>query len=169
MDVFSTIKNRRSIRSYSPREIEPEKLKQVLETGRLAPSASNRQDWKFVAVQDKATRLKLAEVAGGQKFLESAPVVLVGIGTDPEKVMLCGQPAYTIDVSIALSFMLLEACELGLGTCWLGHFNEDAVKAILGIPQQMRVVAMSPLGYPLENPAPRPRKKLEDFVAMEKF
>jgi len=169
MDVLAAIKARRSIRSYGAREVEEEKLNRVLEAGRLAPSASNRQDWKFIVVRDQETRKRLVEAAGGQKFLGTAPVVLVVCGTDPDKVMLCGQPAYAIDASIALSFMILEACELGLGTCWLGHFDEKQVKEILGIPAGVRVVAMTPLGYPAESPAARPRKKPDEVVSYERF
>ncbi|HHW40531.1 MAG TPA: nitroreductase [Syntrophomonadaceae bacterium] len=169
MDVFSAIQARRSIRAYSAREVEEEKLNRVLEAGRLAPSANNRQDWKFIVVRDRETRKRLVEAAGGQQFLGTAPVVLVVCGTEPEKVMMCGQPAYAIDASIALSFMILEACELGLGTCWLGHFDENRVKEILGIPPGVRVVAMTPLGYPAESPAARPRKSLDEVVSYERF
>lgn len=169
MDVLEAIRTRRSIRAYDSREVEEEKLKRVLEAGRLAPSASNRQDWKFIVVRDSEKRKMLVEAAGGQAFVEEAPVVLVVCGTEPDKVMYCGQPAYTVDTSIALSFMILEACELGLGTCWLGHFDEKRVKEILGIPAGVRVVAMTPLGYPAESPAARPRKSIDEVVSFERF
>lgn len=169
MDVLTAIKGRRSIRAYSPREIEDEKLKRVLEAGRLAPSAVNRQEWKFIVVKDPAIREQLVEAASGQKFLGEAPLALVACGTEPTKVMKCGQHAYNIDVSIALSFMILEAWEQGLGSCWLGHFDEDKVKKILDIPPEVRVVAMTPLGYPAETPAPRPRKSLDEIVSYDKY
>ncbi len=168
MDVMQAIKGRRSIRSYSSREVEDDKLKMVLEAGRLAPSASNMQDLKFIIVKDESTRNGLVEATGGQNFVGTAPVVLVGCGT-AERVMHCGQLTYPIDVSIAMSFMLLEAYELGLGTCWMGHFDENKVKKILAIPEQIRVVAMTPLGYPSEEPEPRPRKKLSEFASFETF
>ncbi|MGB9793163.1 MAG: nitroreductase family protein [Thermacetogeniaceae bacterium] len=169
MDVFEAIQTRRSIRAYDRREVEEEKLKRVLEAGRLAPSAVNRQEWKFIVVRDENTRKKLAEAAGGQTFVGEAPVVLVVCGTETEKVMRCGQPAYALDCAIALSFMILEAWELGLGTCWIGHFDEKMVKDVLGIPEKARVVAMTPLGYPAESPAARPRKSLDEVVSYEKF
>lgn len=169
MDVFSTVKGRKSIRAYSSRDIEDEKLKLVLEAGRLAPSANNRQEWKFIVVKNPETRKRLVEAAGGQSFLGEAPVVLVACGTEASKVMSCGQYAYTIDVSIALSFMILEAWEQGLGTCWLGHFNEEKVKEILNIPREVRVVAMTPLGYPAENPAARSRKSLSEIISYERY
>jgi nitroreductase len=168
MDVMQAIKGRRSIRLYSSKEVEDDNLKMVLEAGRLAPSAANMQDWRFIVVKDESTRKRLADAAGGQKFVGTAPVVLVGCGT-VEREMHCGQLTYPIDVSIAMSFMILEAYELGLGTCWLGHFNESEVKKILGIPEQIRVVAMTPLGYPSENPEQRPRKKLSEFASLETY
>jgi nitroreductase len=169
MDVLTAIRSRRSIRSYAPQPVEEGKLQLVLEAGRLAPSAVNRQDWRFVLVQDQETIRKLTEAAGRQSFVATAPAVLVACGTDPDKLMRCGQYTYNIDVSIALSFMVLEATELGLGTCWLGNFDEGQVKEILGIPAHERVVAMTPLGYPAEQPAPRPRNSMDQFAAREKY
>jgi nitroreductase len=182
MDVFTAISNRRSIRAYGDRPVEEEKLRRVLEAGRLAPSAKNRQDWKFIVVRDPETRRKLAQAAKGQRFVEQAPVVLVGCGTEPTYVMPCGQPAYSVDLSIAFSFMMLEATELGLGTCWLGAFSEEEVKKILDVPPEMRVVAIMPLGYPAEglgdvigNKLRRVvatgtyRKLLEEVVAYDKY
>ena len=148
MDVFSAIGKRRSIRAYGDKPVEEEKLGRVLEAGRLAPSAKNRQDWKFIVVKDPEIRRKLVTAARGQRFVAQAPVVLVGCGTEPEYVMPCGQPAYTVDVAIAFSFMMLEATEQGLGTCWLGAFLEEEVKSILNVPDAMRVVVMMTLGYP---------------------
>jgi nitroreductase len=168
MDVFEAIKGRRSIRAYSSREVEDDKLKKVLDAGRLAPSAANMQDWKFIVVKDESTRKKLAQAAGGQKFVGTAPVALVGCGT-AQKEMTCDQFTYPIDVSIALSFMFLEAHELGLGTCWLGNFYENEVKKVLNIPEHIRVVAMTPLGYPSEEPEPRPRKELNEFASFETY
>jgi len=152
MDVFSAMSQRRSIRAYQDRAVEEEKLLRVLEAGRLAPSAKNRQEWRFIVVKDLETRRKLVSAAMGQKFIEQAPVTLVGCAVDTDYYMPCGQLAYTVDVSIAFSFMMLEATELGLGTCWLGAFYEDVVKDILNIPDAMRVVAMMPLGYPADEP-----------------
>jgi nitroreductase len=108
MDVFTAIGMRRSIRAYSDRLVEEEKLRKVLEAGRLAPSAKNRQEWKFIVVRDDVTRRKLAQAARGQRLVEQAPVTLVACAVESEYVMPCGQPAYSIDVAIAFSFMVLE-------------------------------------------------------------
>lgn len=150
MDVFEAIRERKSVRAYADRDVEEEKLLKVLEAGRLAPSAKNRQEWRFIVVKDLEIRRKLAKACYSQRFVEQAPVTVVGCAMYAEYVMPCGQYAYTVDVSIALSFMMLEATELGLGTCWLGAFHEGEVKEILNIPDAMRVVAVMPLGYPSE-------------------
>jgi len=169
MDVLSAIQGRRSIRQYSSQPIEDIKLNKVLEAARLSPSASNRQSWKFVIVKDNETRANLAEAAGGQLFVGQAPVILVACGTDPDSIMMCGQHRYTVDLSIATAYMILEAYEQGLGTCWLGSFDEKRVKEILGIPEGIRVVAMTPLGYPTDSPAERPRKNLDEIVCYERY
>jgi nitroreductase len=169
MDVFTAISQRSSVRAYKDSKVEEDKLKKILEAGRLAPSASNRQDWKFVIVKATEIRKKLAEAAFGQSFIEEAPVVIVACGTEPNAIMACGQPAYTVNVSIAFSFMILQAYELGLGTCWIGAFKEDEVKKILKIPKEVRVVAMTPLGYPDQPLSQKSRKALDQIVCFEKY
>jgi nitroreductase len=168
MKVMEAIAERRSIRSFSGQPVEEEKLLRVLEAGRLAPSARNMQDWKFVVVKDPGLRRRLAEAARNQEFVGQAPVVIAACGTS-DYVMTCGQFTYPIDVAIAVDHMTLSAVEEGLGTCWIGAFYEDKVKEILGIPQTIRVVALLPLGYPAETAKtakaePKPRKPLEDIV-----
>jgi len=169
MDVFDAIVERRSIRKYKTTEIEDEKLEKILESARIAPSAANRQEWKFLVVKNQETRDKLIEAAKGQKFVGEAPVTIVACSTESEKVMPCGQLAYPVDLSIAVSFMMLEATELGLGTCWLGAYDEAQVKDILDIPEDIRVPAMFTLGYADENPEARPRKDYEEVVCFEKY
>ncbi|MCK9152559.1 nitroreductase family protein [Methanobacterium alcaliphilum] len=170
MEVFEAISTRKSIRKYKNNEVEDEKLERILESARLAPSAKNKQKWKFLVVKNDKTRLKLAEAAYNQKFVEEAPVTIVACATNSEYIMPCGQYAYTVDVSIAVSFMILEATELGLGTCWLGAFNENTVKEILDIPEYIRVVAMFTLGYAAEEGSIKTsRKNIEDVVCFEKY
>ncbi len=169
MDVFEVIGERKSIRKYKDIEVEEEKLEKILESARIAPSAANRQEWKFLVVKNKETRDKLIDAAHGQKFVGQAPITIVACSTESERIMPCGQPAYTVDLSIAVSFMILEATEIGLGTCWLGAYDEGKVKEILDIPSDIRVPAMFTLGYADENPAPRPRKALDDIVCYERY
>jgi len=169
MDVFDAISQRSSVRAYKATDVEEDKLKKILEAGRLSPSASNRQEWKFIVVRDKETKKKLAKAAFGQTFIGEAPVVIVACGTESKTIMACGQPAYTVDVSIACAFMILQAYELGLGTCWIGAFKEDEVKKILKIPEEVRVVAMTPLGYPNQPPSQKFRKDLDQIVCYGKY
>lgn len=167
MEIKEAIRSRRSIRNYQDRPIEQDKLARVLEAGRLAPSARNLQEWKFVVVIDKEKRQKLSEAAMGQPYVASAPVVIAACATQTENVMPCGQYCYPIDLAIAVDHMSLAAIAEGLGTCWIGAFYEEKVKDILGIPEKIRVVVIMILGYPAESPAARPRKKLEEIVAYD--
>lgn len=169
MKVMEAITSRRSIRAFKDLPIEEEKLNLILEAGRLSPSSNNRQEWKFIVVKEFHKRQALIDACKGQKFVGEAPVILVMCATENEKIMSCGQPAYTVDLSVALSFMMLEAQTLGLGTCWLGAFYENDVKEILSIPEDVRVVAITPLGYPKENPSMRPRKSIEQIVCYDQY
>jgi nitroreductase len=168
MDVLEAIKTRRSIRKYSDRPIEEEKLCRVLEAARLAPSSANGQNWRFIVVRDKDKISQLMDAADGQPFVGQAPCAIVACGTK-RRIMDCGQPTDTVDCSIALSYMLLEAHAQGLGTCWLGHFFADKVKKILHIPEDVSVIAFTPLGYPDEVPVPKPKKELKEIVSYDKY
>jgi nitroreductase len=169
MDVSTAISERRSTRAYKAMDVEEDKLRKVLEAARLSPSASNRQDWKFIVVRSQKTREKLAKAAFGQSFIGEAPVVIVACGTEAKAMLGCGQPTHTVDVSIACAYMILQAYELGLGMCWIGAFNEDETRKILNIPERVRVVAMTPLGYPNQLPSKKIRKRLEQIVCFEKY
>ncbi|MHA1410485.1 MAG: nitroreductase family protein [Candidatus Odinarchaeia archaeon] len=169
MEFYEVIRKRKSIRKYKSDPVEDEKLLKILEAGRIAPSARNLQNWKFIIVKNKETKLKLMEAAKGQKMVAEAPIIIVACGTDTDYVMSCGQPAYTVDVTIAVEHMILAATAEGLGTCWIGAFYEENVKKILEIPNNIRVVAMFPLGYPAIEPKGPPRKKLEEIIFYEKW
>jgi nitroreductase len=142
---------------------------QVLEAGRLAPSASNRQEWKFVVVRDKGLREELVEAARGQEFVGDAPVVIVACAVEHEHIMACGHPCHLIDVAIAVDHMTLAARELGLGTCWVGAFDQDKVRKILGIPESVEVVELLPLGYPKSWPGPKPRRALDEVACYDEW
>jgi nitroreductase len=169
MEVSAAIKGRRSVRSYKNQEVENGKIEKVLEAGRLSPSANNRQKWKFIVVKDPETRKKLARAAMNQTFIAQAPVVLAACATESKSVMTCGHPTYAVDVSIAFAYMLLQAYELGLGTCWIGAFREHEVKTILGVPKDVRVVALSPLGYPEREAFSPSRKRLDEITCFEMY
>ena len=169
MDVCDAIRNRRSIRVYRNNSIESEKLDRILEAARLAPSARNMQERKFVVVRDRETKLKLMAAANNQSFVAKVPVVIAACGTITDYVMSCGQLAYTVDVAIALDHMTLQAVEDGLGTCWVCAFSEAEVKTILEVPDNIRVVALLTVGYPAENPEPRVRKETDEITCYESY
>ena len=165
MDVMEAIKKRYSVRSYQDRAVETEKLDSILEAARLAPSASNRQEWRFIVVRDKDIRQRLMQAAKDQTFVGQAPVVIAACAKTDSHVMTCGQQCYPIDVAIAIEHMALKATEEGLGTCWIGAFYEDKVKEILGIPQDIRIVALLALGYPVKlRPNPKDRLRFKEIV-----
>jgi len=170
MDVLDAIRTRKSVRKYLNKVVEKEKLLAVLEAGRLAPSASNRQEWRFVVVSDREAKRKLAEAANSQSFVGEASIVIVACAETDDHVMRCGQACYPIDVAIALDHITLAAVELGLGTCWIGAFDENEVKQILDIPAEIRVVALLPLGYPSDSSvANKKRLPFNEIVKYEQW
>jgi len=169
MNVEEAIRTRRSIRAYEDKPVEDDKLNAVLEAARLAPSACNYQDWKFVVVRDAALRKKMVEACNGQEFVGQAGAVIAACSTNPARVMSCGVHSGIVDLAIAVDHMTLRACELGLGTCWIGAFDQQKVKDLLQIPADVTVVAVLPLGYPAEHTGPRPRKPLGEIVCHEKW
>lgn len=169
MDVMDAIRERFSVRSYKHYEIEPEKLERVLEAARLAPSARNLQEWRFIVVRDERMRESLVDAANGQRFVGEAPAVIVGCAVTSEHVMSCGLHCFPIDVSIAMAYMTLAAVEEGLGTCWIGAFDADRVSDLLGIPDEVIVVGLLPIGYPDVEAPPKKRMELDEIVMQERW
>ncbi len=164
MNVLEAIRTRRSTRKFRPKPIPDEKLKMILEAGRLAPSAGNRQPWLFVVVKDHERKGTLAKAADNQTFIADAGVIVVALG-DPE----ASPRWFRQDPMIAVEHMVLAATGLGYGTCWIGAFDEEEVKRLLRIPDELKVVALLPIGFPDEAPAPRARKPLKEIVFLEKY
>ena len=150
MEFESLIKARESIRSYSNKKVEDEKINFVLESARLAPSWRNRQCWQFVVVKDKKIIKDLSKTSIINLWLKKVPVIIVACGDPKQSGLRNGINYFIVDVSIALENIVLAATDKGLGTCWIGGFNEKKVKEILEIPEHIRVVALTPLGYPAE-------------------
>jgi nitroreductase len=169
MDVFEAIQSRYSVRRYADRPVEPEKLQRIMEAARLAPSAGNRQESRFVLVTDQSLRQKLMAAASDQRFVGQAPVVIAACAETDEQVMACGQMSYPIDVAIALEHVALQAVEEGLGTCWVGAFDEAAVQQALDIPAGVRVVELMPLGYAADRPGEKKRLALSEIVFHDKW
>ncbi len=170
MTVEEAIRTRKSVRQYLDKPIEDEKIRALLEAARLAPSASNRQEGRFVVVTDEGTRKKLITAAANQKFVGEAACVIACCAETDMHQMKCGQLCYPIDVAIQIDHMTLRAVELGLGTCWIGAFYEDQVKDILGIPDAVRVVELLTVGYPADTSVKsKNRLSLDQIVHYEKW
>ncbi|MCD6361610.1 MAG: nitroreductase family protein, partial [Armatimonadetes bacterium] len=139
------------------------------EAARLAPSASNRQEWRFILVRDEEMRRRLAEAARGQKFVGEAPAVIVACSNTSDHIMPCGLHCHPIDVAIAMTHITLVATEEGLGTCWIGAFDADKVRDLLGIPEEIVVVGMLPIGYPDAEAPPKKRLAMDEILFQERW
>lgn len=178
--MIKEIKERRSIRKYAYKEVENEKIIQLIESARLAPSGSNTQPWHFIIVKSEENRRKISEVCHNQKWMLTAPVFIVCVADMSSRVDLKNisldenSPQEALkqiirDTSISIEHILLEACNLGLGTCWVGWFVQNEIRPILNIPSDKYVVGIITLGYADEKPKARPRKKLEEIIHYESF
>lgn len=168
MKVFDAICLRRSIRKYKSDPVEKGKLERILEAGRLSPSAVNKQPWHFIVVTDPSVRESL-RASYGQSWFVNAPLIIV-VCADPSSawVRRDGEEFWKVDAAIALQDMILCATEEGLGTCWIGAFSEEPARRVLKIPEKIRIVAMTPLGYADESKEPvSDRKPLEKITHYE--
>jgi len=162
--IIDLILSRRSIRKYEKKEIPEDVLNQILEAGRNAPSAANKQPIHFIILKDHETKKKLSTTFS--RFLKDAPVVIVGCAN--VKALLTGRWA-VVDTTISLQNMVIGAWGLGVGSCWIGAFNEKKVKETLMIPNNWKVVALLTLGYPAEQPKQRKKKSLEKMFSTSNF
>ena len=171
MDLYEVVRTRRSVRRYRPDPIAPEVLNRVLEAARIAPSGSNRQPTRLIVVKDQETRAKLASLCHDQAFVATAPVVIAACGRDIKYNRGEWMERYSmiVDVAIAVDHLTLAARAEGLGTCWIGSFNGPDLKQFLKLPEDVDVVALTPLGYPEGDPfgEPEGRIPLQEFVLWE--
>jgi len=164
MSLLDVILNRRSIRRYENKQIPKDILDKIVEAGRQAPSAVNKQPYHFVIVTESEIKKKLKSLFSS--FLEKAPVMIVGCANT--KALLTGKWA-TVDTAIALENMVLAAWSLGIGSCWIGSFKEQKVKETLKIPQNWKVVALVTFGYPAETPKPKKKKPADELFSLNQF
>lgn len=164
MDTLQTILERRSVRKYKQDAIPVEQLQQILEAGRQAPTAANRQPWHIIVVSDPEQRQRVAEACNGQMWMADAAHILVAVGL-PE----VSKKWYPVDIGITLENIVLAARSLGYGTCWIGAFDPAKVKAVCQIPADLEVVACTPLGVPDAAPAARPRKEWDELFSAEVY
>jgi len=139
MELKEAVKKRQAVRNYEDKPVPEEKLLKVLEAARLAPSASNRQPWKFIVVREGKRRQELARAAGGQTHVAKAPVVITAVATMPEYVI------------------------------WIGAFSQEEARDILNVPENCRIVTLLPLGFPKQEGRPKIRKSLDEIVCYETF
>ena len=163
--VGEVLLHRRSVRSYQPDSIDNEVLSGILECTRQAPSAANRQPWHFVVVRDPAHRRAVAEACNDQMWIADAGAVVVAIG-----LPAVSERWYRVDVAIALENLVIAAASRGLGTCWIGAFDEARVKQAVGAPDEVKVVAVTPVGVPKGDwPAPRQRKDFGQVFSSDTY
>lgn len=170
MEVMEAMRARRSVRSYLPKPVEEEKLAQVLEAVRLTPSRHNDQNIKVVVVRDPEVKKRIRQEAQTQPMVEEADVLLAFCATGAaDFVMPCGQYGYVVDMSLATGFAILAAANQGLDTCIVCAFREEAVKEILGIPEEARVVSMAVMGYGADTSPRKVKKPVEEITSREHF
>lgn len=163
MDLLPEIVQRRSVRKFSDRAVEKAKLERILKAGQLAPSAKNRQEWRFVVVQQPALKRELARAAFEQDFVQQAGAIIAVCPTNVDYRMPNGQLSFPVDLAVAAAFMLLQATREGLGSCLLTTFDQQQVRDALSVPFSIPVVILLVLGYAKEQPEPRPRKPLREI------
>lgn len=168
MSVLDAISKRYSCRSYKKMSIERKKLDKILEAARLAPSAKNLQDWRFVVATNEDIKKQLAHAANDQIFIADASAVIVAC-SNSDYVMRCGQHIAPIDVSIALEHIALQAADLGLATCWIGSFYPEKVRKILSIPDDVEIIELMSLGYPNDTYKQSERLPIESIVSYDKW
>jgi nitroreductase len=173
LDLFKAIDTRQSIRSFTRQKVSDEDVTKIIDAARRAPSAGNIQPWEFVIVRKPENKRRLAAVAGYQEFIAEAPVVVVVCADERMSGRGYGSRGVNLyciqDTAAATENMLLAACALGLGTCWVGAFNERSVRSILRTPEGVRPVAIVPIGHPAGQPQPRYRRRLEEITHHETF
>jgi nitroreductase len=162
MEIMEEIVKRRSIRQFNTDPIDKEKLSRILEAGRLAPSAKNRQPWRFVVIKTRSLKEKMRDASFGQDHVAEAAVIIAACTTNTVYKMPNEQLSYPIDITFAVSFMLLQAAREGLGTCIVTTFNEQPIKDLLTIPHSMRIVMLLAIGNydeaPKDNQVRKPVK-----------
>lgn len=178
--LMDIIRKRRSVRAYLDKPVEHEKIEQIIEAARLAPSTCNLQCWRFIVVKERAVRDELVRKAFGgliipNSWIKTAPVI-IAVCAEPSLMVhrlggrIQGVDYHLLDVGIATEHLVLRATDLGLGTCWVGWFNERWVKRILKIPKGVKVATLLSLGYPDGEPGePKERLPLQDILFYDKY
>ena len=174
MELYKALQERRSVRIYTSDPVPAEKLERILEAARIAPSWSNQQCWRFIVVSDPAKKKALADSMPksnpAKRAVEvTAPLVLVLCADPEESGIHDGKDYYLLDAGLAMQQLMLAAHAENLGTCWVAWFDEETVRKACSVPPEYRIVALSPLGFPKNQPSKRPRKDLSEIAFKENW
>ncbi len=169
MEFNELIRKRYSVRAYKTDAIEEEKLMEVLEAARLAPTADNRQPFRLIVIHTTGKEDQLRKIYNRDWFVQ-APIVICACGVPSEGwINRMGKSYVDVDVAIVMDHLILAATNFGLGTCWVAAFDVDAAKEVLNIPKGIEPIAMTPLGYPADEPTMKRRKSLDELVKYEQW
>ena len=170
MELYEVVRRRKSVRSFKTTPVPDDVLERVLDAARLAPSARNDQEWRYVILRNRDSIRRVSKAASDHRFIDEAPVLIVCCAETDRRLMSCGHYAYAIDAAISIDHLTLAATAEGLGTCWIGGFNPSAVRPILGIPDSIEIVELLPLGYPMDDSiVEKNRKSLEEIVFYDRW
>lgn len=167
MEFSELVQKRYSVRAYRPVPVEEDRLHQVLEAARLAPSASNRQPFKIIVIHTAGRETELRRIYDKSWFVQ-APLIIAACGIPAQNwIRRDGKNYNDVDVTIAMDHLILAAASLGLGTCWIAAFDPAAAREVLRLPAGVEPIAFTPLGYPADTPRPKERKALSELVRYE--
>jgi len=180
MKFQDVIETRKSIRTYCDKEVEESKIEYIFECARLAPSWVNRQCWRFIVVKDKEKIKALSKTSIVNRWIRTVPIIIVACGDPTSSGVNNNIDYFVVDVSIAMEHIILAATDVDLGTCWIAGFDEKKVKELLEIPNRIRVVALTPLGYPAQKnglsdktrkliASSKKRKQLDEIIRYERW
>lgn len=169
MEFSDLIQSRYSVRAYRSDPVEEEKLQRVLEAARLAPTAANRQPFQLLVIHTAGRGEEMQRIYPREWFAQ-APLVICVCGL-PEKAWVSkeGVNSVHVDAAIVMDHLILAAADIGLGTCWIGAFDRQAARDVLGLPEDVEPIAMTPIGYPADQPKPKQRKPLSELVHYERW
>jgi nitroreductase len=169
MGFSDLVKQRYSVRAYKPDPVADRDLEQILQDACLAPTAANRQAFQLIVIRTAGREEELKRVYGRDWFVQ-APLVVCACGLPQDNWVRRDDKNYNdVDVAIVMDHLILSAASLGLGTCWIGAFDPDAAREVLGLPEDVEPVAFTPLGYPADQPRPKKRKEVSELVRYERW
>ena len=163
MNLREIFEKRKSIRKFTGEPIKEDEIKLIMEAAQIAPSASNKQPYKFIVIKNDEFKKVLRKKAAAQRFIEKSAVIFVALGNKEEDYF------YKVDIGIAVQYMALQAAELGLGSCWIGLIKRDEVRELLKVPNDWEIVALLVVGVPDQEPITRPRKSLDELFVNDSF